>query len=50
MIAWRSTSAGVLVPMQYRPSSHKPAAPCPPAIREKMAELRAEFAQRAGRK
>lgn len=45
MIAWRTSTSGVLVPTYYRaPTPTKPAAPCPPAIREKLRQLRAEFA------
>lgn len=50
MTAWRLSPVGVLVPTTYRPAgqSRNAAAPCPPAIRAKLAELRAEFAKRAG--
>ena len=50
MIAWRTSVQGVLVPVQWRPTTHKGAAPCPQDIREKLAALRAEFAKRAKRK
>ena len=44
-MAYRATLGGVLVPMRHRPPApSKPAAPCPPVIREKLAALRAEFA------
>lgn len=47
---WRTTESGVLVLVQHRPPApSKPAAPCPPAIREKLRQLRAEFAARVGR-
>lgn len=48
---WRTTAAGVLVLVHHRaPAPSKPAAPCPPAIREKLRQLRAEFAASAARK
>lgn len=51
MIAWRTSTSGVLVPTYYRaPTPAKPAAPCPDAIRQRLRELRAEFASRAARK
>lgn len=50
MIAWRMTPAGVMIPTTWGRTVDKPAAPCPAHIREKLAALRAEFAQKAGRK
>ncbi|MCM3565938.1 hypothetical protein [Hydrogenophaga intermedia] len=50
MTAWRLSPVGVLIPTTYRPSgqARSAPAPCPPAIRERLRELRAEFAKRAG--
>jgi hypothetical protein len=50
MIAWRQTPGGVLIPTSWGRPVQQPAAPCPDHIKAKLAALRAEFAQRAGRK
>lgn len=48
MIEYFRSTGGILIPLPCtRTNPAKPAAPCPPAIREKLRQLRAEFAAAA---
>lgn len=50
MSAWTTTPAGIIVPMQAVRKEKPVAAACPPPIRQRLKELRQEFAAKAGRR